>query len=421
MGFADEDPEEEYIAQETVTDTAYLDSISLSSLPNLDYNLIFVDGVTRYRIIGAINIRDVHVPLMIAHIIAGAMKTEDKKLRPYKKKELLIILFPFGAASNLIGQSILPGDFPVLENDVIKFSDLMSSEERDVVFSDTTLTLGRLPAPSGLIRRTLLTGNDLVASSKVIKTAKNRLAEIRRTLELALVLNIVGNAKDNELVIVDGPVAPLFKYIGLIDPNLRSIVRGLNDRKNAADAYDILKNIVGVVKKIVKIPGDLTSNLINNAGNVSNAHIYLWTKVIEDQEEGGEDSYIATYVLSAFFMLRKELLTENYPVFSPTSGLVRVDVPLPVIMNKDDWVNWVINNHEEVNDVGRDAIRQLVHNETYRAGLTKVLNIIYSLRYPVPSTTPYRRLVELYPIYEVEQWLKSNLLSKYELATIGLA
>lgn len=90
-------------------------------------------------------------------------------------------------------------------------------------------------------------------------------------------------------------------------------------------------------------------------------------------------------------------------------------------MDKDEWLNWIPANHEEVNDQGKVKIKQLLQNNVNsRSTLTELSKIVYSLRYPLPSSSPYRNLVELYPIKEVEDWLKSCLLSKYDIATLGL-
>lgn len=419
LGFADEDPEEEYVAQDSVTDSELIDILSLSSTHTLPKNLIFEDGVMRYRVVGTIDVQNVQVPLVIAHLIAGAMKLENKELYPLKKKELLAVIFPFAAASKILGQSILPPGVSTIETGRIRFIDFLTSSGREIIFSDTTITLGEYRDQNGqLNRRTLINEGDLIASSKIILTAKNRIKEILRALELALLIDISRSMTNNDLVIADGPIAPLFKYAGLVDPNLRGIVRGLDQRNNAMVAYDILKGMIGVVKKVTKIPSSLTTNF---SGLSNDAYIYLWTKIIEDQNEGKEDNYISTYILSSFLRLRGELIIENYPVFSPTAGLVRIDIPLPVIMEKNDWLGWISKNHEEVNDQCRTKIRQLILNNTNaRSSLIEILNTVYSLRYPVPSSTPYRNLIELYPIKEVENWLKAHLLSKYDIATIGL-
>ncbi|BBL48359.1 hypothetical protein [Metallosphaera sedula] len=419
LGLADEDPEEEYVAQDAVSDSELIDTLNISSISALPKNLIFVDGVMRYRVVGTIDVQNIQVPLVLAHTIAGAMKLENKELYPLKKKELLVVIFPFDVTSKLIGQSILPSGVLTIESGRVKFGNFLTNSDREIIFSDTTITLGEYKDQSGqLTGRPLINGYDLIASSKIISTAKNRIKEILRTLELTLIIDIARNITDSDLIIVDGPIAPLFKYAGLVDPSLRGIVRGLNDRKNATDAYYILKGIIGAVKKVIKIPSSLTTSFI---GLNNSAYIYLWTKLIEDQIEGREENYISTHILSSFFRLRAELISENYPVFSPTSGLIRIDVPLPAIMDKDEWLNWIPANHEEVNDQGKVKIKQLLQNNVNsRSTLTELSKIVYSLRYPLPSSSPYRNLVELYPIKEVEDWLKSCLLSKYDIATLGL-
>ncbi|ADX82919.1 hypothetical protein GO599_13065 [Sulfolobus islandicus] len=416
LGLADDDPEEQYVAQYTVKDSELLDIIRLSSLDKLQNDLIFIDGVMRYRVVGAIEVQGVYAPLVIAHLIAGAMKLSNRELIPLQKKELISVVFPFAAASRRLGYSIIPARVTPIE--FSRFGSLFRNSNREIIFSDTTITLGEYRDQNGqFTHRPLINENEMIASSKIISTAKNRIKELLRTLELYLLIE-TSKSTNNKLIIADGPIAPLFKYIGLIDPNLRGVVRDLRDARNAKNAYDILKNVVGVVKKVAKIPESLTINFNALSGD---AYLYLWTRLIEDQEaEGREDNYLSTYILSALFRLREELLFENYPVFSPTSGLIRVDVPLPVIMSGSEWINWITCNSEEISDQGKNDIKQIVQS-TGRNKLTNLLNTIYSLRYPIPSSTPYRNLVELYPIKEVEDWLKSCLLSKYELASLTLS
>gem|GEM_PF-935567 len=429
LGLADDDSEELYVAQYSVRDSELLDIIRLSEsesektskpgskLPSLQNDLIFIDGVMRYRVVGAIEAQGVYVPLVIAHLIAGAMKLSNRELIPLQKKELISVVFPFTVTSKRLGYSILPAGVSTIEYS--RFGSLFRNSNREIIFSDTTITLGEYKDQNGqFTHRSLISENELIASSKIISTAINRVKELLRTLELYLLIEISKSVK-NELIIIDGPIAPLFKYMGLIDPNLKGVVRDLRDAQNARIAYRILKNTVGVVKIVVKIPESLTVNFNAISGD---AYLYLWTRLIEDQDaEGREDNYLATYILSALFRLRGELLTENYPVFSPTSGLIRVDIPLPVIMGESEWINWITNNDEVVSDQGKNNIRQIVQN-IGRNNLTTLLNTIYSLRYPIPSSTfySYRNLVELYPIKEVEDWLKSCLLSKYELVTLTM-
>lgn len=435
LGFSDEDPEEEYVAQE-LADSALLTSIEVSDLDRIPRRLIFVDGAMRFRVVGTIDVSGVQVPLAFAHIIAGAMRLEGGELLPLKKRDLKVVMFPFDAAGRSMRQGgVLPPDVKPIEHKTdAEFKGILDESDFNkgkAIFSDTTYTLGKYRSQGDQYeRRVLIDRSDLVASGKVISVAKNRAKEIMRTLELALVLELTKSIGDEHLVIVDGPIAPLFKYVGLIDPRLRVIFSGLNDKKNASDAYDILKKMIGVVKKIVKIPNQLADDMqsfsLQHGFDYASAkaYVYLWTSVVESGVEGKEDDTVYTYVLSAFLRLRKELIYENYPVFSPTAGLVRLDVPLPVIIDdKKAWVDWIVRYHSfvDVQEGGVDKTKQLLHNDDVRSKLAEIINIVYTMRYPIPSSSPYRNLVELYPIREVEDWLRSQLLSKYDIATLGLS
>lgn len=419
--YAEEDKEEESVGQDVVSDSELIDIIDMSSLTDLPKGLIFIDGVVRHRVIGTFGNEAVRIPVVFAHMIAGAMKLESKEPRPLIKKELKVALFPFKASREFTGISFLPPYISTLEEELdrgsVRFETLLAESDISTIFSDTSVTLGE---SFNQQRRDLITGNDLIASGKVYVVALNRIKEILRALELALTIYISKTTKDDDLIIVDGPIAPLLKYVGLVNPSLRKILR-LKDTQSALEAYNLLNKVVGAVKKVVKVPSTLTKD-ISEKGVLNPAFIYMWRRLIEDQDVSKDDNYISTYVLSAIFRLRPELVfRENYPAFSPLSGLVRVDVPLPAIMERDEWLSWITQNYEWVGDQGLDRVRQLiVNNVKSRTRLKEILNIIYTLRYPLPSASGYRNLVELYPIKDVEDWLKAYLLTKYEFSAIGL-
>jgi hypothetical protein len=304
LGLADDDPEEQYIAQYSVRDSELLDIIRLSRLPTLQNDLIFIDGVMRYRVVGAIEAQGVYVPLVIAHLIAGAMKLSNRELIPLQKKELISVVFPFTVVSKMLGHSILPSGVSTIE--FSRFGSLFRNSNREIIFSDTTITLGEYKDQNGqFTHRPLISENELIASSKIIYTAKNRVKELLRTLELHLLIEASKSVK-NELIIIDGPIAPLFKYIGLIDPNLKGVVRDLHDTQNARIAYRILKNTVGVVKKVVKISESLTINFNAISGD---AYLYLWTRLIEVLPLG-EIKHLRYKLPNSYlpFLLRLDLL-----------------------------------------------------------------------------------------------------------------
>ena len=166
LGLADDDPEEQYIAQYSVRDSELLDIIRLSEsektskprsrLPSLQNDLIFIDGVMRYRVVGAIEAQGVYVPLVIAHLIAGAMKLGNRELIPLQKKELISVVFPFTAASKRLGHSILPAGVPIIE--FSRFGSLFRNSNREIIFSDTTITLGEYKDQNGQLTHRPLIG-----------------------------------------------------------------------------------------------------------------------------------------------------------------------------------------------------------------------------------------------------------------------
>ena len=387
-----EDQEELAAAQEVLTDTERLAVIRPAPAVQRGC-LAFVDGVMRYAVVGALKVGGVHVPVVAAHLAAGATRLVSKSLVPALRRGAIVIALPITAITEHTRRGLLPGNAELFE--VVGVKSMVGNHD-PVLFTDTTKSLQGVRVFKSL--------SDLAAVGAVIEAARNRLLEVLRAMEFSVVLDMV---RESCMVIADGPVANLIKYAGLVDPSLRGIAKPVGDL--AVRAYEVLRGVVGVVKRPIKVPSGLATPL---GGEY---HLYLWGRVVEDRGEGSLDG-LRTYILSAFTVLRPELLTEYYPVQSPTAGLVRVDVPLPAVMGRDEWVGWILGNAESVTGSGRESVLAVVRRHTNE--LSRVLGTVQAFKYPIPSSTPYRRLVELYPIFETELMLKTTILSKYELASL---
>ncbi|AAY79879.1 hypothetical protein [Sulfolobus acidocaldarius] len=429
QGFSDDDPEEEIVGTENVS---LDDSDSLNLQIQLKYplpqatnnDLIFIDGTSRYRVIGSFKANNVLVPIVFGNIIAGAMRLDagNKTLRPLKVKILKVVLFPKKTIEDYQSAIIpLPPNIPIIEdNSSTKFMNFSNNlVDTFIRISDISYTLGENESGQ---HRQLIYREDLISSGKIRQVARNRVKELMRVLELSLLYELRQLYKDS-LILMDGPIGPLIKYAGLVDIYLREVVRLRdNDSNNIEKAYDLLHNVIGVVKKVVKVPVSLIDAI--SSGNLPK--IYRWNKVIDDgiDAEGKEDSYLTSYILSAFLKLREELQNENFPAFSNLSGLIRVDIPLASIIDKSEWISFfsytqIKDSDDKGNIILTDYGRQKIYDLVVKGGkkLEELLNIVYSFKYPIPSSSPYRNLVELYPIKEVEDWMKSHLMSKYEMAS----
>ena len=86
------------------------------------------------------------------------------------------------------------------------------------------------------------------------------------------------------------------------------------------------------------------------------------------------------------------------------AGIVRIDIPLPVIANEDElWYDATFTPN-----IG-------TRHSHHHNNLKNILEHAFIERYPIPRGDMLRTLTEYYPIYETELWIKSQLKDVSEL------
>jgi len=218
------------------------------------------------------------------------------------------------------------------------------------------------------------------AAGVVRRWARDMLREILRSLELGVVWELRQRYPD-ELILVDGPLAyMMFLMYGRLAANNLSWL--YNDPRRT---YDFLTGVLGVVKVVEDIPQNL--NIQPNSSQIT-----VSIHKFKTQEKG-------YHMVSGYVYLRPELAF-SYPITaSATSGLIRVDIPLPLIMDQYD-PSWLSPDYTQFN----------------RSKLRDILIEVLALRTPIPSLKQsHRAFTELLPIYETENYLKSLLLSPGDL------
>jgi len=361
----------------------------------------FVDGVQRTVPIGEVIVKEVRVPIHIAHIIAGAMERVNKSMKPYKLRQAIVLLFPYQAMKAYGWDKDSP-PLDILDSTgniyrKAKSKEEDNPEETPIFFSDTSISLRQDQSGRNLI---LLGPGDLIKTGEVRRKALDRTKELLRIVELGFIWEM-RQEKNDSWILLDGPIAPLLKYGRLADSDLL----GLEDIANPEIAFDFLHRVIGAVKKVQIVPTAGVEAALNSANFVS--PIFQFSSVVEDDDE------VARWILSAYIWLRRELSREITILWSTVSGLVRFDIPIPSILDESMRSSWktIIMDNEK-------ALREYLSSETNRKRLEKLLQAILIERWPVPSSTITRMLTEIFPIAETELWLKANLRDVLELRNL---
>lgn len=346
----------------------------------------FVDGVQRTVATAEVVVNNVRVPLHLAHLIAGAMERVDKNLRPYIRREALVLIFPYQAlqAIDSAWSSRTPPGRELGSAGQI-YSIIQSGGP---LYSDSSISLEL--SQDGRSRRLLEAGH-LIRTGDVRQKALNRSKELLRIMEVGVVWDIRQRCP-SEWILLDGPVAPPLKYGRLVDVALQ----GLQDIARPDVAFDFLSRVVGAVKRVQIIPEAGLEAALNSGPNLT-IPIYHFADVITEDDE------VAKEILSAFIWLRRELAGEISSIWSPVSGLTRFDIPIPAVLDDSFKDNW--NTLDE----------NMLTNAAVLQRLERILKAVILERWPVPSSSLARMLTEVFPIAETELWLSSQLRSVYEM------
>jgi hypothetical protein len=346
----------------------------------------FVDGVPRLATIGFLDL-GIKIPVIASNIAVGACEVKNGKVVPCRDFTLFgtVLLLPETAVRTRLPNFRLPlgrgsrldhrGDFI----NKVRIG-VPSNPLGDLLLCDTTFDFQR---------KQKVDAQALAAPGYVHSRALSALKGILRALEVGLVGRI-RSARD-EFVVLDGPLArDMFLMYGrLADSRLRGIDRIADPSKT----FDFLRRVVGVVKRVIVVPGDQSFQSVFQNDEFFNIPVYR--HLVVDPKKGGE-----THLLCCFIYLRPEI-TRVMPGY-PGEGLIRVDIPIPSIMDRYE-PDWHIK-------------RSLTLSDQAKSRLEDVLRSLLALRKPLPCTTERHKIFsELYPIDRVEAFLKSRLLSYSEL------
>jgi len=339
----------------------------------------FIDGVQRTQPIWLLRVKDIYIPVHLIRVAAGAMERKSRILYPteyFVKAEVFAL--PYAAIR------ALDPDFPEPPGKKLGHGEPIYeviTREKGPFWTDTSI-------PLRAISRDLddkLNKTDLIKTGYVRRKARDRASILMRILELGI-LTKLRKEKPNEWVLIDGPVAPLFIYSGAVSRD----IAGLQDLANKDVAYYYLKRIVGIVKRIRVVPPKLEEALqIKN--NVLKIPVYLMSDIIKESM----DDPIFRATLVAFINLRYELRKEYIDIWSPLSGLVRIDIPFPAIL-EDNNEPWYLPDYKPNLD-----------DKKVQDNILRILYTIFKEKIPVPPAYGTRIFTELYPIYETEQWLSA--------------
>jgi len=360
----------------------------------------FIDGVVETRPIHRINVSGVRVPIHMVVCGAGVFeRNSNGELRPTDKMIFLPFLaLPYRALKDL------DKDFPELpaNSELIRLKPLVDRIRGKVLknlWLDTSVSFGT--------EERVLEKHDLLITGRVRAKARDQARVIMRVLEVGA-LYMLKKDGHNGLVVFDGPLSPLHIYANLASEE----IRGLYMLSDTNISYDMLRDVVGAVKRVHKIPyDDAIYTIFERTPDEQVFIVYQMEEVVKPLKGDEDDTRLEDVMkatLSAFTLLRPEL-GEVYEerIVSNMSMVARFDIPLPNIAEKSE--EWYLADFAEkvFKEVFLEGTVNLSNNRGKR--LHELLKAITAERYPVPSAHGAREFTELYPIYEAERWLKAYL------------
>jgi hypothetical protein len=360
----------------------------------------FIDGVVETRVIRKINVKGITVPIHLVVSGAGVFeRTEEGEIRPVTNSItfLRFIAFPYTTLKEM-DNSLEPPPGDRL-NDAKPLFDNLGRLRKDA-WLDTSVNFGR---DTRTIER-----QDLLRTGYVRERARDEARIIMRILEIG-VLHLLKSSKivNDYLIAFDGPISPLHIYAKLVSEK----IMGLYELSDKNVSYNMLKNVIGCVKRVYKLPPDDTFYAVFNHNTEEQIFVvYPMSAVVRSlRQESVDESELEDLVratLSAFTVLRPEL-SEIYRerVISNMSMVARFDIPLPNICRENE--DWYLEDF--LNKVFTEIFPNKFANLSNDRGklLNKILKGVIVEKYPIPSAHGTRIFTELYPIYEAELWLRS--------------
>jgi len=367
----------------------------------------FIDGVQQTVPVCLIPIGNLRIPVYIAHLIAGATQRVNSRLVPFIKREAIILYFPLeglrSVSTNLPNPLILnTPPFPKLDRTGNIYEKIKNAEHRIEVSFWTDISV-KLSQRQG--EEVDLDPSQLSAIGAIRKAARDRSRVLLRIMELGIIWEIARQniLKENEFMIIDGPVFLPFKYATLASQRLANLMDSTGEQiGDSSNLYSLLCHLLGAVKSVEVIPTQGLASALSSGPNFV-IPIYLFSTTVK----GARDE-VSRHTLACFVWLRREVCREISPIWSPASELTRLDIPFPAIVDPKVDDKWYTSD-----------FRPNIQQGNHRQKLEAILKTIVAERWPVPETFPHRMLTELYPIAETERWLKANLLSEQELRRLA--
>jgi len=381
-----------------------LAELCLPEVTDSEVNLrFFLDGVQRTVPLGLLSVKNLSIPVYIAHLIVGVMERKDRVLTPFMLREALVFYIPLEAMRNLdpsIGEPPYLHKFDQRGN---IYDAIRTVRMRGLSFwTDISIPLS-LREKRGKKEETILGSSELSAIGAVRCAARTRSKVLLRVMELGVLWEVISNVMlgKNDFIVIDGPVFLPLKYARLANNRLATLIDFSWEKiADVNKAYSFYSHVIGAVKNVSVIPTQGLTLAFSQGPGIT-IPIYLFSETVE-----GADDEVSSHTISAFIRLRRELSGEISPIWSPTSELSRIDIPLPAIVDENE--PWYIPDFRPDLSVGSH----------HRQRLEAILRAAIRDRWPIPETTPHRMLTEYYCIAETENWLRSHLLPEQELRSM---
>jgi len=303
------------------------------------------------------------VPVHRARLRAGVLARREREWVPHTLVETDVYLFPAHLVAVATGSQL---DWLSLEHRLVAQGPIYDRlRQSGFLWTDPLRTLeGDHDVRADETGRPLQ-AEDLLRTGWLRQKAYDRVRELLRVLELGLLTEV--HKSDPECVtLLDGPLAPLFKYAGLVSAELREWAR----QPSAPAARRFFAHIVGNVKNTVFTPRLRALDTLRDPRTQS-VPVYRFPEVVEDRDDG-----LAREVGRVYLRLRPELPAPPIAV----RGLSAIDVFLGP----------------------PEAPRPLEEAE-------RLVASAFRERWPLPATSGHRQYTELLAIAETERWLRAGL------------
>lgn len=373
----------------------------------------FIDGVQRSSVVYWVTLDKMGaiVPIVLSHIASGVtIRKEDRKLTIDSNhvKDRVLLLLPltgmekqgFEGGETIrkwIREGFVVHETKIAEDPLqgLAFDQRISP----LILCDTTFTkLDRDeaseqekieefesdPQSHPELAKSLLVGNNLYNIGKIRGRAQGRVNTIRQILEMLVLARFRESYKNEEYVLVDGPLFFLGKWL-----RKYGTMRSMSDEERERV---VLKNSIGMVKTLKGRPKSIeTLKTILNLDRDQYSNIMSIHEAVDVQtEDGAIPQYMKPHITTFMrFRLPPDLKLPNM------LGITRIDMHLSTI--------------------GADTLDEAKSDK----GVTKqnVDKIMAGLkREKWPGLTQLGRIYnETYPISETERMLRSRMYSTLEM------